>query len=33
MKLITQVTRRRIFDTITVSKVLWEGRPATATTG
>ncbi|OKH84210.1 hypothetical protein EB75_05325 [Mycobacterium sp. ST-F2] len=25
-KLITQVTRRRIFDTITLSKVLWEGR-------
>jgi hypothetical protein len=25
-KLITQVTRRKIFDTITVSKVFWEGR-------
>lgn len=25
-KLITPVTRRRIFDTITLSKVLWEGR-------
>lgn len=25
-KLITEVTRRRIFDTITLSKVLWEGR-------
>jgi hypothetical protein len=25
-KLITQVTRRKIFDTITLSKVLWEGR-------
>ncbi|BBY58492.1 abortive infection family protein [Mycolicibacterium sarraceniae] len=25
-KLITAVTRRRIFDTITLSKVLWEGR-------
>ena len=25
-KLITQVTRRRIFDTLTLSKVLWEGR-------
>ncbi len=24
--LITQVTRRKIFDTITLSKVLWEGR-------
>lgn len=25
-KLITQVTRRKIFDTITLSKVIWEGR-------
>jgi len=25
-KLITQVTRRRIFDTIALSRVLWEGR-------
>ena len=25
-KLITQVTRRKIFDTITLSKVFWEGR-------
>ncbi len=25
-KLITEVTRRRIFDTINLSKVLWEGR-------
>jgi hypothetical protein len=24
--LITQVTRRKIFDTITLSKVFWEGR-------
>lgn len=26
MKLITQVTRRRVFDSIILSKVLWEGR-------